>query len=315
MEAFDFNSYIYQEIDVTIDPALYTFLNAPTTMNGAFKFTNLRTYSSDISQQIVTMDSGNIIYTREYHTDTATFTDWITTNGSGGGSITSMTSINETISITNPLGPVVDLSANLAIKSTSAPYSTVATDRIVQITNSGTVVLNSEAALAGNIITIVALGGNVDISGPGIAPLTIPGSWSMSFYYNALDLAWRIASAALPTIQNITSIDNSLFIDQSLSVCDIKINNAEVVVDSSGSIIADTNKIYVNTTGTTQTLPLGSTVTPYKSYTFFNGNIATTAVVPTSPDLLNGGSSAINIDGPYNSVTFEFSPTQGWRAS
>lgn len=193
-ELFDFNIYTYQEMDITIDPADYVFENEPTGMSGVFHFTVKRTFLSSKTQQIVTMNSGNIIYTREYDGVSEIFSDWITTSGSSGGGIASITSTNNSLKITNPSGPTVN----------------------------------------------------------------------------------------------------------------IEENNVPVTVNATGNLTATANFIKVGTTGTIQTLPLGSTVTPLRTYTVKNLNIATTAVGPQGSDQLDGSTSAINIVGPFNSMDFKW---------
>jgi len=78
---FDFNLYNLKAITVCIDSSQYTFLNAPTTMSGVFTFTAIPAFQANKLQQIIIMDSANIVYTREYDGETQTYTSWINTIG------------------------------------------------------------------------------------------------------------------------------------------------------------------------------------------------------------------------------------------
>jgi hypothetical protein len=93
MPVFDFNLYNLKAITVCIDSSQYTFLNAPTTMSGVFTFTAIPAFQANKLQQIIIMDSANIVYTREY--DGEIWSDWITNSGGGdvlGTLLTGLTS-------------------------------------------------------------------------------------------------------------------------------------------------------------------------------------------------------------------------------
>lgn len=108
MSIFDFNLYKLSPLSVCIDSDQYTFTNAPTTMAGTFIFIVIPAFEANKLQQLILMDSGNIIYTREYNGETATFSTWLT-NGSGTGGISLLTSSDNSILISNPSGPTSDL--------------------------------------------------------------------------------------------------------------------------------------------------------------------------------------------------------------
>ncbi len=160
MTAFNFNNYILKPQQVCINSADYTFTNAPTTMSGLFLFFVTPAFESNNLQQIIIMDSANIVYTRSYDGESQTFGDWHTITGASEGYnqalTTSATTINpgQSATITVAWGSTFSASTYVALASVSSTNdqplianianSTKTTTHVdVIVTNNGTVPVTS----------------------------------------------------------------------------------------------------------------------------------------------------------------------------